>query len=78
MRLHEFTDPSKYFPSKIEAASPADYAKRNPPHDIEDDAGVHPCKLEKTLFATELIGDSCRIDHVIAMGRTRTRPPNWR
>jgi hypothetical protein len=38
MRLHEFTDPSRYFPSKIEAAKPAVYAERNPHQSIEDDA----------------------------------------
>jgi hypothetical protein len=38
MRLYEVADPSRYFPSKIEAAETAEYAERNPYQNIEDDA----------------------------------------
>jgi hypothetical protein len=44
MRLHEFTDPSKYFPSKIEATTPAEYPERNPLHNIERDAAHQDTK----------------------------------
>jgi hypothetical protein len=40
MRLHEFTDPTKYLPSKIEAAKTAEYAERNPLRNIEDRAAT--------------------------------------
>jgi len=38
MRLYEFTDPSRYFPSKIDAAKAAEYAEPNPHQNVEDDA----------------------------------------
>jgi len=48
MRLHEFADPTRYFPSKIETAKTAECTERNPLHNTEDDAARRQTKNSQT------------------------------